>query len=356
MERLLNFEDITLIPSEKNNGVDKCDFYVLDELDRSRSLPIFTSPMDSVVSESNWKVWADSGIKPILPRTTPLDIRLEGCQYIFAAFSLIEVQENFLRTKRNSSHQFKICIDPGNGQDTKIFEIGKRLKAMYGVQVNLMGGNMGNPKTYGEYCKTQFDYVRVGIGGSLVSSSSHGFEYPQASLIIDTLGVKNTSLAGVKHTKIISDGYISGPVDILKAIALGADYVMIGREFVRLLEAAGPIFRKGDNGKLVPVDINKESLSIDELKSSNLMRVYAGNTSPDIQKKRNSFEDIHDWVGVPGMKQNMCDSRVDKIRVTGTLNNWLRELYQCLYYGFTMCNSTTWETFKGNVRYGKISR
>jgi hypothetical protein len=56
MERLLDFIDIALIPAEKNSGVSKYNFSVEDELDKSRSLPIFTSPMDSVVSESNWKV------------------------------------------------------------------------------------------------------------------------------------------------------------------------------------------------------------------------------------------------------------------------------------------------------------
>ena len=70
MERLLEFTDIALIPAEKNNGVGKYNFGITDELDNSTSLPIFTSPMDSVVSERNWNVWSDNGIKPVLPRTT----------------------------------------------------------------------------------------------------------------------------------------------------------------------------------------------------------------------------------------------------------------------------------------------
>lgn len=356
MEKLLDFIDIALYPAEKNSGVGKYNFCVTDELDGSNSLPIFTSPMDSIISEKNWKVWADNGIKPILPRTSPLRVRLEGCQYIFAAFSLKEVQENFLMRKRNSSNQFKICIDPGNGHDIKIFEIGKSLKAMYGPQVNLMGGNIGNPKTYGEYCKTGFDYVRVGMtGGSLVNITSHGFLYPQASLIKDTLGVKNTALTGLKHTKIISDGGITGPVDILKAIALGADYVMIGREFVKILEAAGTILKKTEGGTLEPVDNSDilSNLSEEELKLSGFLRTYAGNTSYEMQAKRGG-EDIHDWMGVPGIKRNMSDSRVEQIKVVRTLKSWLSDMYQCFTYGFTMSNAKDWETFKSNVRYIRV--
>ena len=357
MERLLEFIDIALIPAERNGGVGKYNFAIQDELDRSTSLPIFTSPMDSVVSENNWRIWSDNGIKPILPRTTDLSIRLEGCQHIFAAFSLKEIQENFLGRKRSSSMQFKVCIDPGNGHDTKIFELGKALKAMYGPQINLMGGNIGHPKTYSEYCKTGFDYVRLGMtGGSLVDQSSHGFHYPQASLIIDTLGVKNTSLAGLKHTKIISDGGIKSAVDILKAIALGADYVMIGREFAKLVEASGPILRKSEEGMLEPIENPNiaATLSYDELKLSGFLRTYSASTSLEMQARRGGYEDIHDWLGVPGMKRNFSDARTEQVKVTQTLKMWLDQMYGIFNYGFTMCNAKDWETFKSNAKYVKI--
>lgn len=358
MDRLLDFIDIALIPAEKNGGVGRYEFGVEDLIDKVKSLPIFTSPMDSVVSERNWKVWSENGIRPILPRTTPLKTRLEGCHYIFAAFSLKEVAENFLTNRvGTSSGPIRVCIDPGNGHDTKVFEIGKALKAAYGPGINLMGGNIGNPKTYGEYCKTGFDYVRVGMtGGSLVNHSAHGFAYPQASLLIDTLGVKNTSLMGLKHTKIISDGGISGPTDILKAIALGADYVMVGREFAKLVEAAGPIMRKSEEGTLEPIERSDmaSNLTEDELRISGLLRVYAGNTTYEMQAKRGGFEDIHDWLGAPGMKRNMSDARVDQVKVIRTLKGWLEEMYQCFNYGFTMSGAKDWATFKSNVRYVRV--
>jgi len=357
MERLLEFDDIALIPAEKNNGVGKYNFSVTDDLDHSNSLPIFASPMDSIVSENNWNVWSDNGIKPVLPRTTDINIRLEGCQYIFAAFSLKEVQQHFLSRKRNSSLQFRICIDPGNGHDVKIFELGKALKAMYGPQINLMGGNIGHPKTYTEYCKTGFDYVRLGMtGGSLVDQSSHGFHYPQASLIIDTFGVKNTALAGLKHTKIISDGGIESPVDILKAIALGADYVMIGKEFAKLVEASGPILRKTEEGILEPIENSEiiSGLSKEELGLSGFLRTYSASTSLEMQAKRGGYEDIHDWLGVPGRKQNFVDARTEQVKVNRTLKDWLVEMYDCFTYGFTMSNAVDWQTFKSNAKYVKV--
>jgi hypothetical protein len=193
-------------------------------------------------------------------------------------------------------------------------------------------------------------------GGSLVNHSSHGFAYPQASLLIDTLGIKNTSLMGLKHTKIISDGGITGPVDIMKAIALGADYVMVGREFAKLVEAAGPIMRKNEEGVLEPIEKGEmaANLTEEELRMSGLVRLYAGNTTYEMQAKRGGFEDIHDWLGAPGMKRNMSDARVDQVKVVRTLKTWLEDMYQTFNYGFTMSGARNWETFKSNVRYVRV--
>jgi len=364
MNKYLELSDISLIPSDKNNGnvVNKYDFSVSDQLDSGmRSLPIFTSPMSSVVDERNWKIWADNGIKPVLPRTLPLNLRLEGCQYVFAAFSLSEVRECFVLRKQTSPNRFRICIDSGNGHDVEMFNIGKTLKQMYAQQVNLMGGNIGSPKVYLDYCHAGYDYVRVGMtSGSLVyKGSKYGFHYPQASLLIDTYGIKKTAI-GLKHPKIIADGGIHGPVDILKCIALGADYVMIGRDFAKLIEAAGQIYKKVGvlpNGhdevkKVMPEEIKDKSLA--ELIQMKLIRIYYGNTSLEMQALRQGFNDVHDWMNMSTFKKNQSDARKDTLNVDNTLKDWLENFYECAAYGFTMSGALSWETFKSNVKYVRV--
>ena len=98
MERLLGLSDIALVPAQLNQGrlEGKYNYSVKDIADGTVSLPIFTSPMDAVVNETNWRLWNDNGIRPILPRTSDIKVRLEGCEYIFAAFGLKEIQEEFL--------------------------------------------------------------------------------------------------------------------------------------------------------------------------------------------------------------------------------------------------------------------
>ena len=89
MEKYLELSDVMLVPDNLNSGwtnSGKLDYFVLDDQEVTgvpKSLPIFTSPMEAIVGVDNWKVWQDSGIKPILPRTVELGTRLEACGFIF---------------------------------------------------------------------------------------------------------------------------------------------------------------------------------------------------------------------------------------------------------------------------------
>lgn len=359
MEKLLELEDIALYPNELNNGyqLGKYNYGVLDDLDKTSSLPIFTSPSDSIVDKNTWRVWSKEGVRPVLPRTEDINIRLDGCQYIFAAFSLPEVKEHFIsRGKRNSSNQFRVCIDCGNGADIEVFNVSQQLKKIYGPQINIMAGNIGNAKTYIDYCKAGIDYVRVGItSGSLVDTSRYGFYYPLAQLLIDIVGIKNTSCIGLKLTKIVADGGINNPVDILKCMALGADYVMCGRQFVRLIEAAGDIGRKNEKTDTYDI-ISKEEANrlLSELgpKDARLKRLYCGNTTYEIQAKRSGYSSVEDWIGECKIKP--ADSRTEWVAVTNTFKMWLSDMYDKFNYAFAMANAVDWKTYKQNIRYCKI--
>ena len=80
------------------------------------------------------------------------------------------------------------------------------------------------------------DYVRCGIGAGAgcITSSNTGVHYPMASLINDCYRLKTPY-----SPKIIADGGIRNYSDVIKALALGADYVMIGSLFAQCEESAG---------------------------------------------------------------------------------------------------------------------
>lgn len=361
MINLYELEDITLLPGAINNGhlSADIDFLVSDELDVTGSntdtFPIFTSPMPSIVGSESAKIYDSAGIRPIIPSTENIDLRLDYCAWVFCAFTIAETRRYFLTTRRESNNQFHVCIDAGNGHDAGVMSLCNELKKLYGGQILLMGGNVANPGTYEYYSRAGFDYMRVGIaGGSLVDKCKYGFHYPLASLLNDIKAEKSKSVnKNLRPVKIIADGGIDSYLHAVKCLALGADYVMIGRDFARVLEAEGEILMKSGQAELTPIDRATLPPNMDQykIKSNQFSRYYWGNTTPKVRAERAGFKSVEDWEKSVGSKVVLSDSGWESVSIELTLDEWIDEFKNCAYYSFMMTNSTTWKEFKENVKY-----
>ena len=241
------YNDITIVPaviSDINHRFE-CDAF-----DGNGMLPLFTAPMDTVVSEKNFDLFEQNHINAILPRTEPLSVRVTySMNGKWAAYSLNEFSHVFCNEgyKLPTTHKLKALIDLANGHMQSIFDIADKAKGIYGDDLLLMGGNIANPKTYKEYVKHGFWGVRcaIGVGCGCITSSNLGIHCPIASLLAEIHKIKNEMIqngADKEHlTKIIADGGIRNYSDIIKAVGiLGADYVMIGSVFAKMAESAAP--------------------------------------------------------------------------------------------------------------------
>lgn len=190
-------------------------------------LPIIVSPMSCnwVGGISDAGIYRQAGINTIIPRTIDLDIRLHTLKDTMTAFSLDEAQ---YLLGRKEGEKIYVCIDIANGHMTHQIRIGEELKEKFGDRIILMGGNIANPETYQDYDAAGFDFVRVGIGGgaACLTSTQTAVHFPMASLLDEIHKIKG-------KTKVVADGGISGYSDAIKCLALGADYVMMGRVFTK---------------------------------------------------------------------------------------------------------------------------
>ena len=372
MEKFYELEELTLLPTALNSGHPKENavFSVVDEIDKSgmqKSLPIFTSPMESIVGKETVKMYLDNGIRPVLPLSEPLSVRLEYCQWIFSAFTMKEVKENFLdQNKRGIPSQFHICIDAGNGHDQNLLSLGISLKRMYGAQVILMGGNVGCPETYSEYSKMGFDYMRVGIAsGSLVDKTKYGFHWPMGSLLDAIRQFKKTAGMGLsKQVKVVADGGLSCFSDMIKALAIGADYVMVGKEFARVVEAQGTVYKcsatKSDDKRDMQRDaIDPTTIAGTEgykAMMNGLKRYYFGNTSPETRAMRAGFADIESWKRSKQYRDDhVSDSKGTWVQIDKNIQEWVDEFKKCAYYAFMMTGTTNFIDLKKAARYGILS-
>lgn len=358
-QELLNLEDITLIPSVLNNGwrnENQINYLTRDFTGSIHdSLPIFTSPMPAITNEKNWRIWESNKINSVIPRTVDIGIRSELCQQTFTCLSFDEIKQLFLdQDRRCIQSQFKICLDVGNGHDSLILDVASKLKSLYGKQIILMGGNIENPDAYTNYSKAGFDFIRLGMtSGSLVQKDKFGFGYPMASLILDTCKVRDKSKnSGIRPINIIADGGISSYSDIMKSIALGADYVMIGKEFAKILEAAGTVYSKKrtmEGVETVEEILKSTDLGEKELKDLDVYRLYSGNTTIENQLIRSgysSFEQLRN--------PKIIDSKNIWVSVNKRLDTWVGDLKETVKYCFMMTNSKTWREFRNNVRLGRL--
>jgi hypothetical protein len=122
-----------------------------------------------------------------------------------------------------------------------------------GCEFKIMIGNVGNPETYGEICgyrhdnPVDCDFVRLGIGSgsACITSSNTGIHYPMASLIDECRYIQK-NIPRENIPAIVADGGIRNYSDVVKALALGADYVMIGGLMGQTIEASAYIMASSD--------------------------------------------------------------------------------------------------------------
>jgi IMP dehydrogenase len=128
-----------------------------------------------------------------------------------------------------------LVVDTAHGHSKKVLETVERLKKDFG-DVEVVAGNVGTGEATRDLIRAGVDAVKVGMGpGSICTTRViSGAGMPQITAILDCAGSANGS--GVP---VIADGGIKFSGDITKAIAAGADSVMIGGLFAGTDESPG---------------------------------------------------------------------------------------------------------------------
>ena len=272
------------------------------------------------------------------------------------AVSLSEF-EDFICHEANFSqcpnyYHLRIVIDVANGHMEKIFKLSRIAKIIHGNRLEIMSGNIANPKTYDNYCEACIDYVRVGIGGGAgcITSSNTGIHDGIASLLNDIDNIKvDRRLHGKFCTKVIADGGIRGYADVIKALALGADYVMIGSLLVQTVESAAPIYKKNMIG--APANGSFSEVTTKDIRPLNDDKCFGkwidkdGKVYHYLYKEFYGMASKYGQISINGEKTKTSEGIKKEIEVTTNLDTWVENMTAYLRSAMSYCNITDVKRF-----------
>lgn len=310
------------------------------------NLPLMTAPMDTVISQDNFHLFKNKGIIPVLPRIPEPDSSWIDYHH-FLSYSLTDFQRLFLREKVYVpiDERIYVLIDVANGHMVDLYESAKKAKIMYGDDMCLMVGNVANPKTFKEYCEIGVDLVRIGIGNGngCLTTVQTGVGYPMASLIEECYEMKKF---GNYSTEIVADGGFKKYSDIIKALALGANYVMLGSILNKCLESSGETHKRKDStlGGWEPINQYSEEAKKMFDADIELTKVFRGMSTKDVQRS---------W----GKKElTTSEGVVRRNNVEYTLEGWSKNFEDYLRSAMSYTGKKELRDFIGGVGYNHITQ
>lgn len=317
------YNDISIVPSDISNISHRGE---VNPYYSNNKLPIFTAPMSSIITPKSINKY--SKINVVIPRSFSLEDRMCWLSLgYFVSFSLSEV-ENIIKTKpiyKNS--KINICIDVANGHMKALYDTVKTFKYFY-PNSKIMTGNIANEYTLIDAENAGVDYIRLGIGSGAgcITSSNTGIHYPMASLVDKCFRRKCASYYKIK---LIADGGIRNYSDVIKALALGADYVMIGGLFAECLDSNKDLYIQS-NGHYIKA--NREDLQRLDIQ---LYHKFYGMASKegmkDLHLKKHTAEGICRYIPI---KYN-------------SISQWSTNMADYLRSAMSYCNAKTLDEFIG---------
>jgi IMP dehydrogenase len=243
------------------------------------------------------------------------------------------------RSQRMIFH--RVLIDVANGHQTKLLDLCIRAKQIE-PELEIMVGNIANPKTYEWYTHYNcVDHIRVGIGGGNgCSTSVHtSIGFSNASLINETYQLKKqlSKYGDKKLPSIVADGGMKGYSDIIKALALGSDYVMVGSIFNKSIESAGDNYLYG-------IKLNKDLAMYLFDHKFPVTKYFRGMSTKAAQKA----------MGKTELKTSEGVIRYRKAEYH--LSGWIENFEHYLRSAMSYTNAATLADFIGNVELITVSQ
>ena len=220
-----------------------------------------------------------------------------------------------------------IVIDTAHGHSKGVIDVHKKVKKSF-PKIDVVVGNIATSEAAAYLLEAGADGIKVGIGpGSICTTRIiAGVGYPQLSAVLEVSSV----LAGT-GVPLIADGGVRYTGDIVKAVAAGADCVMLGSLLAGTKESPG------------------ETVIYEGRK----FKTYRGMGSVEAMKKGSKdryFQDVEDDI-----KKLVPEGIVGRVPYKGELNESIHQFVGGLRAGMGYCGAKDIATLKETARFVQIT-
>lgn len=253
MKEAVSFDDVLLVP-QYSDIESRAQVNIGSDLDKNLKfdLPVISSPMDTITEDKMAMSLHQAGGLGVIHRynsvseqasmveklrlqsdTMPIAVAIGATgDYLNRADTIIKFGANIL------------CIDTAHGHHIAMERAIKTLKDGYGEMVHIMAGNVATLNAFDALSEWGADSIRIGIGGGSICSTRlvTGHGVPTLESVLQCAKTRHS-------TKIIADGGIKTSGDIVKALAAGADFVMVGSMLAGTEETPGETFHNNTGKK-----------------------------------------------------------------------------------------------------------
>ena len=131
-----------------------------------------------------------------------------------------------------------LVVDSAHAHNNRVLEMVSQVQKDFGDRIDVIGGNLATRQAARDMIEAGADAIKVGIGpGSICTTRVvAGVGAPQITAIMEA-----ASVAGPAGVPVIGDGGMQYSGDIAKALAAGADAVMLGSMLAGTTESPGDI-------------------------------------------------------------------------------------------------------------------
>lgn len=289
-------------------------------------IPLISSNMDTVTEVEMADKMASLGGMGILHRFLPVEANLEIFRKLShpdrTGVSIGLGKAGVERAEALVAAGAKIiCVDVAHGHSKEVNRTIRTLREKYGDNILVIAGNVATYAGADYLAAAGADAIKVGIGSGSVCTTriKTGFGVPQLTALQECRKVDRV---------IIADGGIRYPADVVKALAAGASFVMLGGLLAGTLEAPGKIIEKVVGGE------------------KKKFKVFRGMASKEAQE--DFMGAMSEWKTAEGI--------VVEVECKGSVKDVVLDVMGGLRSGMTYCGAATISDLQRKAQFIEITQ